>query len=76
MGQKNRLWYKNPAQQWIEALPIGNGRMGAMVYGGTLKEKVQIDESSFWSGAPSENNSRPGTKQLMKNPGRAFERRL
>ncbi|WP_373212990.1 glycoside hydrolase N-terminal domain-containing protein [Ruminococcus sp. 5_1_39BFAA] len=66
MGQKNRLWYKNPAQQWIEALPIGNGRMGAMVYGGTLKEKVQIDESSFWSGAPSENNSRPGTKQLME----------
>lgn len=66
MGHKNRLWYKNPAEQWIEALPIGNGRIGAMVYGGAIKEKVQIDESSFWSGAASENNSRPGTKQLME----------
>lgn len=65
MEQKNRLWYKKPAQQWIEALPIGNGRMGAMVYGGTWGEKVQIDERSFWSGAASESNSRPGTKQLM-----------
>lgn len=65
MRPKNQLWYQTPAKEWIAALPIGNGRMGAMVFGGTAEEKIQIDESSFWSGAPSDDNNRPGTKELM-----------
>lgn len=67
MGQVNRLWYQRPAEKWIEALPIGNGRMGAMVYGGAEKERIQIDESTFWSGAASQHNNRQGTKELMKD---------
>ncbi len=65
MRYKNTLWYKEAASQWIEALPAGNGRMGAMVYGGVRTERIQIDESTFWSGAPSKENNRPGTKKLM-----------
>lgn len=66
MEKRNILWYETPGTQWIEALPLGNGRMGAMVYGGAEEEKIQIDESSFWSGAASANNNRPGTKDLME----------
>lgn len=65
MERRNILWYEAPGTQWIEALPLGNGRIGAMVYGGTEEEKIQIDESSFWSGAASADNNRPGTKALM-----------
>ncbi|MDC7287947.1 glycoside hydrolase family 95 protein [Blautia schinkii] len=72
MRQKNMLWYKNPAVQWIDALPVGNGRIGAMVYGGTLEERIQIDESSFWSGAASRDNNRPGTKALMEQIRKAL----
>lgn len=53
-AQKNKslkLWYKEPAQKWSsEALPIGNGRMGAMFYGGINQEKIQFNEQSLWSG--------------------------
>ena len=63
--RKNKLWYRQSAKEWIEALPIGNGRMGAMVYGGTACEKIPIDDSSFWSGAHSEENNVPGTKELL-----------
>ena len=46
-----KLWYKQPAQKWSsEALPIGNGRMGAMFYGGVHQEKIQFNEQSLWSG--------------------------
>ena len=46
------LWYARPASQWIEALPVGNGRLGGMVFGGTRSERVQINEISLWSGSP------------------------
>ncbi len=64
--RQNILWYRKPAEKWIEALPLGNGRIGAMVYGGGTEERIQIDESSFWSGEPSEKNNRPGTRRLME----------
>jgi len=48
----NRLWYRRPAEQWTEALPVGNGRIGAMVFGGTRHERFQLNESSFWAGGP------------------------
>ena len=46
------LWYAQPAAKWTEALPIGNGRLGAMVYGGIEKEQLQINEDTLWSGGP------------------------
>jgi len=48
------LWYQAPASNWNEALPIGNGRLGAMVFGEIAKERIQLNEDSLWSGAPQE----------------------
>ena len=49
---ENRLWYKKPAATWTEALPLGNGRLGAMVFGGINDELVQLNEATLWSGGP------------------------
>ncbi len=46
------LWYTTPAKEWIEALPIGNGRIGAMVFGGTVVEQLQLNEDTLWAGGP------------------------
>ncbi len=51
-----KLWYDNQASGWCEALPIGNGRLGAMVYGGVEREKLQINEETLWSGGPHDYN--------------------
>jgi alpha-L-fucosidase 2 len=48
------LWYRRPARQWSEALPIGNGRLGAMVFGGVAEERIQFNEDSLWTGQPHE----------------------
>jgi alpha-L-fucosidase 2 len=47
-----RLWYTQPGTEWREALPIGNGRLGAMVYGGIEREHLQLNEDTLWSGGP------------------------
>ena len=46
------LWYRRPAQEWVEALPVGNGRLGAMVFGGTAAERIQLNEETIWTGSP------------------------
>src|SRR3954464_1100463 len=46
------LWYKQPARLWVEALPVGNGRLGAMVFGGIDHERIQFNESTVWTGEP------------------------
>jgi alpha-L-fucosidase 2 len=46
------LWYARPAKRWLESLPVGNGRLGAMVFGGVDQERLALNESTFWSGAP------------------------
>lgn len=51
-----RLWYKQPAAKWTEALPIGNGRIGAMIFGNPADELLQLNEASFWSGGPARTN--------------------
>ena len=56
-GQDLKLWYSQPAQNWSEALPIGNSRLGAMVYGGTEREELQLNEETFWAGSPYNNNN-------------------
>jgi alpha-L-fucosidase 2 len=59
-GGKLKLWYDKPAAVWNEALPLGNGRIAAMVFGDPSKEKLQLNESSFWSGGPSRNDNPAG----------------
>lgn len=49
------LWYAQPAKVWMESLPIGNGRLGAMTYGGIEEEKLALNESTMWSGQYNEN---------------------
>ena len=46
------LWYRQPARQWVEALAVGNGRLGAMVFGGTEQERLQLNEDTLWAGGP------------------------
>jgi len=48
----NRLWYDKPAAKWEEALPVGNGRLGAMVFGGLATERLQLNEGTLWAGGP------------------------
>jgi len=47
-----KLWYKQPAKVWTEALPLGNSRLGAMVYGGVVNEQIQLNEETVWGGGP------------------------
>ena len=50
------LWYRQPARAWSEALPLGNGRLGAMVFGGVAEERIQLNEDTLWSGEPHDYN--------------------
>jgi len=58
------LWYKQPARLWTEALPIGNGRLGAMVFGGVESERFQLNEDTLWSGFPKDWNN-PAAKAVL-----------
>jgi len=53
-----KLWYDKPAQVWTEALPLGNGRLGAMVFGNPAAEQIQLNEETIWAGSPN-NNANP-----------------
>ena len=46
-----KLWYEEPAREWTEALPVGNGRIGGMVFGGIDEERIQLNEESLWAGS-------------------------
>ncbi|WP_281297006.1 glycoside hydrolase family 95 protein [Flavobacterium limnophilum] len=59
------LWYNKPSKAWTDALPIGNGRLGAMVYGVPQCDTIQINEDTFWSGSPYQNTN-PNTKNSLK----------
>lgn len=58
------LWYDNPAQVWTEALPLGNGRLGAMVFGNPATEEIQLNEETLWAGRPN-NNANPDAKEWI-----------
>ena len=47
-----KLWYTKPAELWVEALPLGNGRLGAMVFGNPYRERIQLNENTVWAGSP------------------------
>lgn len=61
---EHRLWYKKPADSWNEALPIGNGRLGGMVYGKVDREQIQLNEDSIWYGDPIDRNNPDALKNL------------
>src|SRR5687767_11830060 len=46
------LWYPHPAKEWLEALPVGNGRLGGMIFGGVAEERLQLNEGTVWAGGP------------------------
>lgn len=58
------LWYAKPAEKWTDALPVGNGRLGAMVFGGIREERLQLNEDTLWSGYPRDWNN-PDAKQHL-----------
>lgn len=60
------LWYKQPADDWNKALPLGNGRIGAMVFSQPLEERIQLNEDSVWSGGFRERNNKSALPNLQK----------
>src|ERR1041385_7078537 len=58
------LWYRQPAKLWTDAIPVGNGRMGAMVFGGIDHERIQFNESTVWTGEPHDYAHHGASKYL------------
>lgn len=69
----NMLWFDEPASIWEEALPVGNGRLGAMVYGKHGEEKIQFNEETYWTGGPYSTVVKGGYKELPKIQKFIFE---
>lgn len=67
-----RLWYENPASHWNEALPLGNGRLGAMVFGGVEEERIALNEDTLWSGCPAP-EGRPDKRGVFQEIRRQVE---
>lgn len=65
-AQDLKLWYEKPATTWVEALPVGNSSMGAMVYGGTYKEELQLNEETVWGGGPHRNDNPEARSHLQE----------
>ncbi|WP_077154740.1 glycoside hydrolase family 95 protein [Bacteroides bouchesdurhonensis] len=66
-AQENlKLWYEQPAKEWVEALPLGNGQIGAMVFGGIENELIQLNEVTLWSGGPQKKNVNPDAYKYLK----------
>ncbi len=63
-AQEYKLWYDQPAHVWTEALPLGNGRLGAMLYGNPGAEQIQLNEETIWAGRPN-NNPSPEAKEWL-----------
>src|SRR5271169_2676741 len=58
------LWYRQPANLWVEALPVGNGHLGAMIFGGASHERIQFNESTVWTGEPHD-YAHPGAYKYL-----------
>ena len=68
-----KLWYTQPAKQWVEALPVGNGRLGAMIYGDPSKELIQLNENTVWAGSPYRNDNPDAREALPEVRNLIFE---
>src|SRR6185369_15157809 len=67
------LWYDKPASEWIEALPVGNGRLGAMIFGGPASELLQLNEDTLYAGSPYDPNNQEALKALPEARRLIFE---
>jgi alpha-L-fucosidase 2 len=65
-GPSNVLFYAHPAREWNQALPLGNGRLGAMVFGNVNAERIQLNENSLWMGEPRDTNNPDALKHLAE----------
>ncbi len=74
-GNTLKLWYSKPAAVWEEALPVGNGRLGAMVFGDPVNERLQLNEESIWAGSRINNNNPASLANLKKLQNAIFENR-
>ena len=72
-GNSTTLRYSRPAEAWVEALPVGNSSMGAMIFGGVDREVLQLNEETFWSGGPYDNNNPEGLSKLSEIRRLIFE---
>jgi alpha-L-fucosidase 2 len=70
-----KLWYSAPAEKWVEALPLGNGRLGVMVFGNPAEEKLQLNEETVWAGQPNSNANPDALEALPKIRKLMFEGR-
>lgn len=70
-----KLWYRQPARIWVEALPLGNSKMGVMVYGGTGTEQLQLNEETLWGGGPHRNDNPAALQALPEVRKLIFENR-
>ncbi|MFS8500544.1 MAG: glycoside hydrolase family 95 protein [Caldicoprobacter sp.] len=68
-----KLWYRQPAREWVEALPLGNGRIGGMVFGGVPHERIQLNEDTLWSGCPRDTNNYDAINYLQRVRQLIFE---
>jgi alpha-L-fucosidase 2 len=68
-----KLWYNQPAKEWVEALPIGNGRLGAMIFGNPSKERIQLNENTVWAGQPNRNDNLDAKDALQEVRKLIFE---
>jgi alpha-L-fucosidase 2 len=70
------LWYNQPASKWEDALPVGNGRLGAMVFGKTDEERIQLNEDTYWTGGPYSTVVKGGYKMLPEIQKKVFEGKM
>lgn len=71
-----KLWYSQPAKVWTEALPIGNSHIGAMIYGGTEREEIQLNDETLWGGGPHRNDNPNARESLDKVRALIFDNQL
>ncbi len=70
------LWYNQPAAKWEDAMPVGNGRLGAMVFGKTDEERIQFNEDTYWTGGPYSTVVKGGYKMLPEIQKKIFENKM
>jgi len=63
--KQTQIWFARPADRWLQALPVGNGRFGAMLFGGAARERLHLTESTLWSGAPAVHNVNSAARESM-----------
>ena len=76
-GDCDKIWYSAPASDWMEGVPVGNGRLGAIVYGGIALERIALNEITLWSGQPDTlQNTICGPEKLAEIRSFFFQRKL